>query len=180
MWANPLDFPVRLPFFLCPHPFSCPGSQFSSISHDLRTIFLTCSPFSYHKLFWYSTAVLLRLVLLSKWETDREMERRGNIKRHFRHPGEKNSCFLRNVLKERGWDVPRQFFFHSRESHRISSHQEADNHMAVERKGSLKGRGKTWMNEWEVINITVCHRFTHVYNQGEIILQCFLTITSKK
>ena len=84
-----------------------PGSQFSCISWYSWYIFTPFSPLSYQTCFWHCTActVLLHFCALSSSVSERRTEkwrRERNTQARFRCPRMINSCFLQNVLKERG------------------------------------------------------------------------------
>lgn len=50
-------------------------------------------------------------VLLSEWDTEREIYRMKTMQTHFRSPGEKNSLFLCEVLKRRHSKICLVYFF---------------------------------------------------------------------
>ena len=104
-----------------------------------------------------SPAVLLRLVLLSDWETDGNREEKIYLNK-FKTP--RREDFYTSYIVSKGQrleNLPRGF---------ISHHREADRHTAVAWTDSLK------MCEWiKSDKYTLCHRFMQVYTRGEIILR---------
>ena len=94
-----------------------------------------------------SPAVLLRLVLLSDWETDGNREEKIYLNK-FKTPRREDFYISYIVSKgQRLENLPRGF---------ISHHREADRHTAVAWTDSLK------MCEWiKSDKYTLCHRFMH-------------------
>lgn len=174
-----------MPIFLSPSPSFLLGSQFSCISPNFLSIFHTLSLFSYHTawslLYCYTLSSSVSERRTEKWRRER------NTQARFRCPRTINSCFLQNVLKERGihFVTPVIDFL---------SHWRQSPSRGWQALGSgvyrlSKGRGEKWMTAWKLMVVDVerlCQRFTFkcmpeghkykVYTITQALTQCCCSI----